>query len=160
MKILVVSDTHRHNERLFEIFDKKGPFDGFIHLGDMEGGETDIEAYANCPCYMVSGNNDFFSALPSERELTIGSQKIFLTHGHYYYVTLGMEKLKRQGKKRGYDILLFGHTHHPLVEEEEGVIIANPGSLTYPRQNGRKPSYMIMEIEDDNEVNFTIHYLK
>ena len=40
------------------------------------------------------------------------------------------------------------------------LIALNPGSLSYPRQEGRLPSYAIMEIDRDEKVHFTIAYLK
>ena len=46
-----------------------------------------------------------------------------------------------------------------MLVEEDGLIILNPGSLTYPRQEGRRPSYIIMQIEEDGEANFSIEYL-
>ena len=40
MKILVVSDTHRHNENLLTVLKKIGHIDLLIHLGDSEGSEN------------------------------------------------------------------------------------------------------------------------
>ena len=42
MKILVVSDTHRHNENLEKVMEIEGAVDVFIHLGDIEGTEEEI----------------------------------------------------------------------------------------------------------------------
>ena len=55
--------------------------------------------------------------------------------------------------------MLFGHTHVPCVEEQEGILFVNPGSLTYPRQEGHKSSYAIMEISDSGEIHVEIEYL-
>ena len=44
---------------------------------------------------------------------------------------------------------MYGHTHTPVVEEENGILVINPGSLTFPRQQGRRPSYAVMEIEEE-----------
>ncbi len=72
---------------------------------------------------------------------------------------MGSERIKEEALIRGFDIVVYGHTHKPVVEIDEGVIAVNPGSLSYPRQDGRKPSYMIMEIDDRGEVHFTINYV-
>ena len=53
---------------------------------------------------------------------------------------------------------MYGHTHKPVVDREGSVIAVNPGSLSYPRQEGRRPSYIIMEAEEE-EVRFSIEYL-
>ena len=58
----------------------------------------------------------------------------------------GMEK----AKAKDCQIVMYGHTHTPVVEEENGILVINPGSLTYPRQRGRRPSYAVMEIEEGN----------
>ena len=70
------------------------------------------------------------------------------------------ELLKQEAKARGADIVLFGHTHRPVIDtSEEGIIAVNPGSLSYPRQDGRKPSYALMEIDRFEKVHFTIAYI-
>lgn len=63
MKILVVSDTHGHTKNLERVLEKVGDIDLFIHCGDLEGGEDYIRALVDVPCYMVAGNNDWFSDL-------------------------------------------------------------------------------------------------
>ena len=54
---------------------------------------------------------------------------------------------------------MYGHTHRPFYEKEEGLITLNPGSLCYPRQPGRKPSYMIMQIDSNGKLEITQEYL-
>lgn len=81
-----------------------------------------------------------------------------MTHGHNYYVSMGNEVLKREAAARGMDIVIYGHTHKPVVDRKSGVIAVNPGSLSYPRQEGRRPSYIVMEAEDE-EVRFEVAYL-
>lgn len=66
MKILVVSDSHGRDENLEQAVMQETPFDMLIHCGDVEGREIFIEAFTECPCHIVSGNNDFFSDLPRE----------------------------------------------------------------------------------------------
>ena len=108
---------------------------------------------------MVMGNNDFFSDLPREKEFYIGKYKVWLTHGHNYYVSMNNEFLKQEARSREVDIVMFGHTHKPLVDIEQGLITVNPGSLTYPRQGNRRPSYIIMDLDKKGEAHFTVNYL-
>ena len=159
MKVLIVSDTHGKDENLIRVLKKVGEIDLLIHLGDLQGSEDYIEAVAPCQVVMVSGNNDFFCSLPREREITLGKYKVLITHGHYYYVSLGVEELRRQAVARGYQVAMFGHTHKPYLETKDGVTILNPGSLSYPRQEGRRPSYMIMDIDEAGEAHYTQKYL-
>ena len=158
MKILVVSDTHRQNYNYYKVLKMHQP-DMLIHCGDIEGCEKELTEAAGCPVKMVLGNNDFFSELPREQEFNIGKYKVWLTHGHNYYVSMGTELIKQEAVARRMDIVMFGHTHRPLVDIDRNIIAINPGSLSYPRQEGRRPSYIIMEMDRNGELHFTIAYL-
>ena len=162
MKILIVSDTHRRDENLKTVIEKTGPLDMLIHLGDVEGSEEKISWWVNegCDIEMVAGNNDFFSMLEREKEIEIGKYKVLLTHGHCYNVSLGPDHLFVEARDRKADLVFFGHTHRPYMEERHGITVLNPGSLSYPRQDGRLPSYVIMEIDRAGEAHFTFNYLK
>ena len=162
MKILIVSDTHRKDDSLYKILSDIGPYDMLIHLGDSEGSEEKITGWAgeDCQVQIVHLNNDLLSNLDREKEITIGKYRILLTHGHYYNVSLGVERLELEARERDLDIVMYGHTHRPFYEVHNGVIILNPGSLSYPRQEGRKPSYMIMEVDESGEAHFTLNFLK
>ena len=158
MKVLIVSDTHRKNDNYFQVVKQQKP-DMVIHCGDAEGGEYALTEAADCPVYIVLGNNDFFSQLPREIELEIGSYKVWVTHGHNYYVYMSNEHIKREALARGMDIVMYGHTHKPVVDSSGDVIVVNPGSLSYPRQENRRPSYIIMELDEKEELKFKIEYL-
>ena len=160
MKVLIVSDTHRQNGNLCQAIIDESPIDLLIHLGDLEGSENYIQSIASCPVEMVSGNNDFFSRLPREKEIHIGKYTAMLTHGHYYQVSLGTEYLEEEARIRGVDIVMFGHIHRPVLEEEEGLTVLNPGSISYPRQEGRQPTYIIMEIDETGKARYQIRYMK
>lgn len=159
MKVLIVSDTHRKNDNYIKVVDKVSPVDMVVHCGDSEGSEYLIAEKAGCPVQMVTGNNDFFSDLSREKEFRIGKYKVWLTHGHNYYVSMGNENIKKEAKERGVDIVMYGHSHKPVVDMGDGIIAVNPGSLTYPRQEGRRPSYIIMDLDKNGEAHFTINYL-
>jgi len=155
MKVLIVSDTHKKNDNYFKIVELHNP-DMVIHCGDVEGSEYTIEQAVDCPVHIVLGNNDFFSELPRELELEIAGYRVLVTHGHNYYVSMGNERLKREAIARGFDIVLYGHTHRPVLDLDDDIIAVNPGSLAYPRQEDRMPTYAIMEVDDYDEVHFTI----
>ena len=160
MKVLIVSDTHRHNENFVKAVERTAPIDLVVHCGDIEGSELFISQAAGCPVQMVAGNNDFFSELPGELTFKIGDLQVWVTHGHNYYVSMGNETIKKEAIDRGVDIVLYGHTHRPVIDIDDNIIAVNPGSLSYPRQEGRQPSYAIMEIDREEKVHFTIAYLR
>ena len=159
MKILIVSDTHRNNTNFLKIVERTGPLDMVVHCGDVEGSELLISKAAGCPVEMVQGNNDFFSELPREKEFMIGQYKVWLTHGHNYYIAMNTEMIKREAREREADIVMCGHTHKPVVDIGSDLTLVNPGSISYPRQENRKPSYIIMEIDRTGEAHYTINYL-
>ncbi|MSR93540.1 metallophosphoesterase [Clostridiaceae bacterium 68-1-5] len=159
MKLLIISDTHGSHINVDKVLEKEEGMDLLIHLGDVEKGEDAIRYSVNCPAHFVRGNNDFFSDLPREKELFLEGWHLFLCHGHAYYVSVGEEQLKREARGRGADIVLYGHTHRPVIHREENLLILNPGSLTHPRQEGRRPSYMILVLEEGKEPEAWIKYL-
>ncbi len=159
MRILVISDTHRKNDNYLNVIKKVGKLDLVIHLGDVEGSEYTIEEAAGCPVEMVAGNNDFFSNLPSEKTLQIGKYRVMITHGHRYYIGMGNEMLKEEAIAHGVDIVMYGHTHKPVIDISDNIVAINPGSLSYPRQENRKASYIIMEIDEKGEASFSLHYV-
>lgn len=159
MRILIVSDTHRKEQNLEAVLEKEGPVEHLIHLGDVEGSKNHILEIAACPVDIVAGNNDFMDDLPKEKEIMLGDYRVLLTHGHYYYVSLDTKMLRKEAKARGFDIAMYGHTHKPRIEKSNGITVLNPGSLSYPRQEGRKPSYIIMEIDADGVAHYEIKYL-
>ena len=156
MKILIVSDTHRQNGNYLKVLRRVAPVDMVVHCGDVEGSEYLICEGAGCPVEMVAGNNDFFTDLPREKEFQIGKYHVWLTHGHNYYVSMGNETLKKEAIARGVDIVMYGHTHKPVIDLGEEIIALNPGSLTYPRQEGRRPSYMIMDMDTEGNAHFSV----
>lgn len=159
MKILVVSDTHRNNSNYLKVIERVGSLDMVIHCGDVEGSELVISKAAGCPVEMVQGNNDFFSELPREKEFMLGQYKVWLTHGHNYYISMNSEVIKQEAREREVDIVMCGHTHKPVVDIGNDLTLINPGSISYPRQGNRKPSYILMEIDSAGEAHYTINYI-
>lgn len=160
-KVLIISDTHQSDRNMKYVIEEESPLDMIIHLGDAEGSEGKMAEWANegCEIYAVRGNNDFYSPLEREMEVDFGPHRIFMTHGHYYHVSFGVEDLYEEAVARGCDIAMFGHIHRPYLDTVEGVTILNPGSLSYPRQQGRQPTYMIMNMDDEGTCSFELCYV-
>ena len=159
VKILVVSDTHGQNRNLETVVNRVKPIDMLIHLGDVEGSEYLVDNIGECPTYIVRGNCDMNGSLPGEIVLPVENHTIFMTHGHRYMVGYGTERLKEAARARNADIVLFGHTHVPYLEQENGMTILNPGSLSRPRQGDHQCSYAMIEIDRDGQFHYTISKL-
>lgn len=79
-----------------------------------------------------------------------------MTHGHNYYVSLDLKVIKDEARARGMDIVMFGHTHRPVIEVEDDITLINPGSISYPRQADGIPTYIMLEIDNNNEFSFEL----
>lgn len=161
MKILIVSDTHGDNSNFYKVLKSVGKIDYLIHAGDIQGSSNEIINAADCPSYMVSGNNDFSFSLNKQELFSISGNTFLLVHGHKEGVYFGTDRLVYKAAELGANIVVYGHTHIPRVQydEEYKIWIVNPGSLTYPRQAGHKPSYIILDINQEGTLDFNIYYL-
>lgn len=159
MKILVVSDTHGINSGFIEAVEKEQP-DLIIHCGDGKGIEMKCQDVVKCPMHIVRGNSDEMpNNLPLEKEVEVEGYKIFLAHGHKHLVYAGTQWLIEAGRERGANIVMFGHTHIPHVEEVNGMLVMNPGSITMPRQGDFVRTYMTMEINNGGKIEYELKHL-
>lgn len=49
------------------------------------------------------------------------------------------------------DIVVFGHTHYPVVEEFQGILMVNPGSPSLPKQLRRLGQVAVIELGPDHK---------
>lgn len=157
MKVLIVSDSHGRNLHMDHVMEKENDIDLMIHLGDLEGAEDYLEDIAPYPVYMVAGNNDYFSQIDREKIVDIGPYKAFITHGNRYDVYSGTETIKEAGKELGADIVMFGHTHVPVIDDSTDILAINPGSISYPRQEDKIPTYAVMNIDNEGGIECSIY---
>ena len=66
-------------------------------------------------------------------DLDLNGQLFHLEHGHF------LEKLDTTCK-----YVLYGHTHVSIIEEKNGILFINPGSITIPKNNTKR-GFMILE---------------
>lgn len=114
-----------------------------IHLGDlMADAEEVAEHYPKLPFCLVPGNCDGWGvATPVKKNIILEGKSILLSHGHRWGVKSGYDMAIADARAAGADILLFGHTHVPLLEQlEDGLWMMNPG----PARSG----YGLIEIKD------------
>lgn len=159
-KVLVFSDTHGNISNMMNIIEKSRPLHAVIHLGDVEGDENRIKTYLgkDVKTYFVRGNNDFFTDLPKDMEIDLGGHRCLLTHGHNYGVGMDAYRLSMEAQARNCDIAFFGHTHRPYFRNIDGVLCINPGSISYPRQANGKASFLLIEIDEKQELHFNESY--
>ena len=159
MKILVVSDTHGYNEKMYEVIEKESPFDVMLHLGDIDGEHIRLRDRVDCTLHIVAGNNDYDLDLDRVKVIDLCGHRAVLTHGHRYRLYTGYDPLYYLAAENQAELVFFGHTHVPVVHEEGPVTLVNPGSLTYPRQHGRQSTYIVGDIQTGKKPVFEIKYI-
>lgn len=150
MKILLVSDSHGDNETLQKILDTVD-CDTVLHCGDVSVDKRDpiLKRFR-----AVKGNHDDIP-LPMHKRFRLGNKILLLTHGHYFNVHGGYDKLLRHMEEKNCDICFHGHTHVPNMEIINEKVIINPGSTMYNRGDfNAQGSYAIVEIDEDVKCTF------
>lgn len=150
MRILIVSDTHGEGELLNRVVEREGA-DHVIHCGDFC---TETHRLPRGPLTVVQGNCDW-EEISGEARWEGGGFRFFVTHGHGFRVGSSLLPLQYRAREIGAQIACFGHTHVPLSEMVEGVLLINPGSLAEPR-GVPKPSYAVLETS--GKENVTVSY--
>lgn len=151
---LVCSDIHGDRYHFDKMVKSLPSADGIICAGDISCGPDEIRKQAGkIPVYLVQGNCDRWRApdLPETISFRAQGHRIMVTHGHLFAVP-STGTLKKEAKRRGCDIVIFGHIHRYFRKEEDGILYLNPGAVCGCRNTGR-PSWMIMELSDDGSVH-------
>lgn len=98
---------------------------------------------------VVKGNCDFDSGYREKETVTIGNEKVYLTHGHLSDVRFGLTRLMLEAKQAEATLCFFGHTHMLGCEKRQGVLFVNPGSIAQPRGALLFQCYALVEATPD-----------
>lgn len=158
MNILVFSDSHGHGDNIAQALlrQPKAP-NAVIFLGD---GLRDM-AYTgvgSAKLFTVCGNCDrssvFTDDAPVEQTVTLANKRVFITHGHKYFVKSGYGALIEAAVNNDADIVLFGHTHSrweeylPTGSSCCGTVLPKPLFIMNPGSIGDYPySWGLIEID-------------
>jgi len=158
MLLAVIADTHlpRGKRRLpDDCVRRLAEADLILHAGDFLSASTlaEIELIGP-PVAAVQGNQDdaeLCRQLPVERTVEAGGARIGMVHDS----GAAKGRLRRmRGRFPEADAVVFGHSHLPLHEEEDGFQIFNPGS---PTERRRAPSHtMGLARVDHGRVRFEL----
>ncbi|EBX4474590.1 phosphodiesterase [Salmonella enterica subsp. enterica serovar Enteritidis] len=166
MKLMFASDIHGSlpaTERVLERFAQSGAR-WLVILGDVlnHGPRNALpEGYAPAQVaerlnavatqiIAVRGNCDsevdqmllHFPITAPWQQILTQERRLFLTHGHLFGPT-NLPALHTG------DVLVYGHTHLPVAQQQEGLYHFNPGSVSIPK-GGYAASYGIL---DDNVLS-------
>lgn len=153
MKVVVTADTHLTKKRKplpDRLVQELHKADLIIHAGDWMSIEVYHELEQFAPVKGVYGNadeTDITEKVPWKDIIEVGGYTIGLTHGH------GEKKTTETRVRDAFagdevDIIIFGHSHIPMLRYINKTLLLNPGSPTYKRKLPYY-SFAILEIEEE-----------
>jgi putative phosphoesterase len=170
MKLGIISDTHitkdyelsKVNSLIDQVSLAFKDVDKIVHTGDVCEEFFLKRLHKIAPVQVVEGECDNINGLDNFATTTIGSYKIGLIHEL-------PSDLEDFVNKNSLNILIYGHTHQPLIKGTEFVLLLNPGSPTKPKAPLEKkgfmkpiarPSVMTLNIDKDDILSTFILNLK
>ena len=148
MKVGIISDTHIPSRAKFippKVIECFQDVDRILHAGDLAESSVIEELSALAPVIAVRGNMDLgndVSSLPEEVVLDLHGVILGMVHDS------GSKDRRRANLRKRFPearVVVFGHSHQPLVEDEDGLLLLNPGSACDPR-SARHPTIAMLEI--------------
>lgn len=137
MRIGIISDTHipsRASGIPAEALERFAGVELILHAGDISVPRALDELRAVAPVQAVAGNVEdpvIAATLPGELRLSVGGVAIGMVHNS------GATEGRRERMRRrfpGCRVVIFGHSHLPVVEDQGGLLLLNPGSACDPRR--------------------------
>ena len=147
---VVLADTHIPRraralpEELVPYFKRA---DLILHAGDLIEASLLDELALYAPVRAVKGNVDLPEVdLPETLEFDFGGARIAMIHDS------GRKKGRRRRLARRFPdarVIVFGHSHEPFLEDEDGLLLLNPGSPTDKRRQPRRTFALLRAEEGD-----------
>ena len=139
----LISDTHGLLRP--EVHEALAGVELILHAGDVGGDDILIELEQIAPVHAVYGNTDppGHPQLAASLEDTVGGVRVHVSHGH----ELGAPTPDKLLATYDADVIVYGHTHKPLVVNVDGRWVVNPGAAG-PRRFDLVPSVARMTIRD------------
>lgn len=150
VKIGVISDTHlpRGNRKIpDEVFSLFADVDLILHAGDFVQADVLYELGAIAPVKGVLGNcdtPDLALQVPVKESIEVDGVLIGMIHDS------GDRERRRQRMSQafpGHRVVVFGHSHMPVIDDDGELLLLNPGSACDPRR-AKTPTVAVLEITD------------
>ncbi len=121
MRIGVISDTHGllRPEAVAALSNS----DRILHAGDVGNPEILDRLRELAPVTAIRGNVDrepWANTLPVTEAIEVEGVSIYMIHD--------LARVDLKPEAAGFDIVIYGHSHQPKIEEKNGVLYFNPGS--------------------------------
>lgn len=145
MRVGIISDTHGLLRP--ELFARLEGVEHILHGGDLGPVHLLTELEAIAPVTLVPGNTDGWdvrNVAPEVAEVELGGVRVVVMHGHQ----LGSpspDKVAAAHPQAG--LVVFGHTHKPVIRRVGSVTAVNPGSAG-PRRFSLPVTIALAELVD------------
>lgn len=185
MEIGIIADIHSNLPCLEAVLEHMPPVDLLLCAGDMidryYAPEEVFDLLEQFNAQSVQGNHEdgIFAyyhvqkkgapssktlknivSAPEKLELQLDGKKLLMVHGSPWnyrkeYIYPESEKLPSMAAL-GYDFVILGHTHVPMIKYIHAVTVINPGSCGQPSLTDPRPSYALL---NPGTGEASIHYL-
>jgi len=121
IRVGLISDTHGLVRE--EVIAALTGCQRILHAGDIDDPEVLIKLRRLAPVTVVRGNNDrgaWADAIPVYEVVEFGAVSVYIRHDQ--------AELDVDPRAAGFRVMMYGHSHKPLVENRDGVLFVNPGS--------------------------------
>jgi putative phosphoesterase len=176
MRLGIVSDLHCQPRALERALAKMGAIDRLICLGDviaqasfcnetvaMLRGRQALTIIGNHEEAFFAGDGrsresvdpelaDWLASRPTRIDIELGGRRLCIVHStpwpsNHSYIAAGHRDFHRFASAEA-DVLLYGHTHQPLVRKVEQTLVVNPGSLGEgrPAPHGFVRSFAVLDL--------------
>jgi uncharacterized protein len=141
---------------MMDALQNEGPFNLLLHLGDGVEDGMSVSAEVGIKICGVQGNEDFTS-LPEEVTFSAGVWTLTAVHGHQMDINPYHSQLQwrqhfndmvKWARRKRSQLFLFGHSHCPVLQEVDGVVICNPGDQ-YIGSTGA-PTFAVIDVENQS----------
>jgi hypothetical protein len=155
MKVGVVSDSHGEVENLkkaAEMLVEDHKVRVIVHLGD-NFDDPEVLKHLDVRIVKVPG---VFSAYYQDNNIlnrkveSFHDKKVLITHTESSHENdlPGDIKPEEITKEKKVDVVLYGHTHIPAVDEKQGILYINPGHLKTEDKKGFPPTFAVVDFAD------------
>lgn len=164
-KVGLISDTHvpararNLPPKVFEVFKD---VELILHAGDLTVLSVVDELSRTAEVLAVHGNMDSEEVrrkLPALASVEVCGWKIGVVHDAG--ALFGKKRMRSLARKHGFNVLVYGHTHHTKLFWEKAVLYINPGSPTFPLPPFfNKPTVAVLKITSEKITPEVITIIK
>ncbi len=156
MRIGVFSDSHgdiRNLERGARYLLDSYQVEMFIHLGDDYSDALSLEKFGLRVLRVPGVFSGYYQDphIPNRIVEILSGYRVLLSHTLSSHRNDLPQDLKPEDliKNKEVDIVLFGHTHVPFLEEREGILYLNPGHVKEGMDKGYPPTFAFLRLEKE-----------